>query len=65
MNKAQYRKSLDHLELSVVGAAPIFGISRRQSQRYAAGETPIPGPFAKLLRLMIKMKISPEDIAKI
>jgi hypothetical protein len=29
----------------------------RQAQRFAAGETPVPRPVAKLLRLMIRFKV--------
>jgi hypothetical protein len=65
MSKTQYRKILDQLELTIVGAAPVFGISRRHAQRFASGEAPIPEPMAKLLRLMIKRNISVEEIKKI
>jgi hypothetical protein len=58
----QYRSILKSLGLSIVGAAPVIGISRRQSQRIAAGGSPVPEPVAKLLRLIIKHKIKPEDV---
>jgi hypothetical protein len=45
---------IEALELSIVGAAPVLGISRRQSQRLAAGESPIPAPIEKLLALMLE-----------
>ena len=62
MTAKQYKAHLDTLELSIVGAAPVFGISRRQSQRIAAGDSPVPKPVAKLLRLMIEHKIKPGDV---
>lgn len=62
MTAAQYRKILDNLELSIIGAAKVLGISKRQSQRYAAGDQ-IPKPVAKLLRLMVRLKLKPEDVA--
>jgi hypothetical protein len=34
--------------------APVLGISRRQSQRLAAGESPIPAPIEKLLGHMLE-----------
>lgn len=48
MTKTQYRSALKKLGLSIVGAAPVLGIGRRQSQRYAAGD-PVPETVAKLL----------------
>lgn len=61
MTAAQYRKLLDRLGLTIVGAAPVLGISPRQAQRYAAGD-PIPGPVAKLLRLMVRLNLKPDDV---
>jgi hypothetical protein len=62
MKTSQYCSALKTLGLSIVGAAPVVGISRRQSQRIAAGDSPVPDPVAKLLRLMIEHKIKPEDV---
>ena len=50
MTNLQYRAALKKLGLTVVGAAPVLGVSRRQSQYYASGETPIPEPIVRLLR---------------
>jgi len=61
MTANQYRAALTKLELSIVGAAPYLGISRRQSQRIAAGESPVPEPLAKLLRLFIGHGIDPKE----
>jgi hypothetical protein len=58
MNKTQYRAALKKLDLSIVGAAPILGISRRQSQRIAAGDSPVPEPLEKLLHFMIESSIA-------
>jgi hypothetical protein len=54
MTMTQYRKALERLELSIVGAGPVLGITRRQSQRIAAGDCPVPKPIAKLLELLLK-----------
>lgn len=54
MTTKQYKDALAKLGLSHVGAAPVLGISRRQAQRLATGESPIPEPVAKLLRYMLK-----------
>jgi hypothetical protein len=44
MDNERYRRSLDRLKLSIVGAAPVLGLSRRQSQRLASGDSPVPTP---------------------
>lgn len=61
MTCGQYLESLKALGLSVVGAAPVFGISRRQAQRYAAGDA-IPAPLAKLVWIMVNCDIDPNDV---
>lgn len=62
MTANQYRKALEALELSQAKAAEFLGISLRTSQGYALDEYPVPEATAKLLRLMIKLKLRPEDI---
>jgi hypothetical protein len=62
MSKQEYRRALKQLGLSIVGAGPVFGIHRRHSQRIAAGETPVPKPVAKLVRLMVKLGVKPEEV---
>lgn len=59
MNAQQYRNALQVLGLSIVGAAPVLGISRRQSQRYAAGTTPIPETIARLLTCYLAHGVPP------
>lgn len=61
MTANQYRAALKKLGLSIVGAAPVLGISRRQSQRIAAGESPVSEPVAKLLRLMLEHDTKPQE----
>ncbi len=62
MTAAQYRQAIAKLGLSQHRAADWLGISRRTSQGYALGESPVPEPTAKLLRLMARLKIMPEDV---
>lgn len=64
MTSAQYRKLLERLGLTIVGAAPVLGISRRQAQRYAEGNA-IPGPVAKLVWLMADRGIDPNDVMRL
>ena len=62
MNKSQYRTALKKLGLSIVGAAPYLGISRRNSQRIAAGDCEVPKPVAKLLRVAVAHEIPVEEL---
>lgn len=61
MTANQYRAALSRLGLSQAGAAEFLGISIRSSHGYANNE-PIPEPIAKLLRLMVKLELSPKDV---
>lgn len=61
MTSSQYRMALHRLGLSQAGAAEFLGISIRSSHGYANDE-PIPEPIAKLLRLMVKLGLKPEDV---
>lgn len=61
MTNAQYRKLLEHLGLNVMEAGRVLGISPRQAQRYAAKDA-IPGPIAKLVRLMVEKNIDPNHV---
>lgn len=62
MKTPEYLAALKTLDLTKVGAAPCLGISRRQAQRFAAGD-PVSTPVAKLLRVMLKHKIPAEEVA--
>jgi hypothetical protein len=62
MTSIQYKAAIKALGLSQQRAGDWLGIGRRTSQGYALGEYPVPEPVAKLLRLMIKMGLSPDDV---
>jgi hypothetical protein len=62
MKTAEFTAALKKLGLSVVGAGPALGISRRQSQRIAAGVALVPKPVAKLLRIAVERGI---DLAEV
>jgi DNA-binding transcriptional regulator YiaG len=51
--------------LSQVKASTFFEVSRKTSPRWTRGEALIPGAVAKLLRVMIDRKISPEEVDKL
>lgn len=62
MTRLQYLAAIRKLGLSQVRAGRVLGLSPRQSQRLASGDSPIPEPAARLLRLIIRLELNPEDI---
>lgn len=62
MTPNQYKAAIKALALSQERAGVWLGIGKRTSQGYALGEYPVPEPIAKLLRLCVKLKLSPEDV---
>jgi transcriptional regulator with XRE-family HTH domain len=63
MDANQYRRALKKLGLTQQAAADFLGISLRTSQAYALGEKEVvPESIAKLFRLMIKLRLRPEDM---
>ena len=65
MTKTQYKKAIKAVGLSQVKASEFFEVVRNTSPRWARGEAPIPGAVAKLLRVMIRYEISPEEVDKL
>jgi len=61
MTADEYRSRIASLGLSQEGAGVWLGLSKRQGQRYATGESEIPEPVAKLLRLMARLNLKPQD----
>lgn len=62
MTPLQYAAAIERLGLSQRAAAHFLGIDERQSRRWIAGEARIPEATAKLLRLMVRLKLSPDDV---
>lgn len=62
MTPQQFRTAISRLGLSQERAGAWLGISPRASQSYALGESRVPEPVAKLLRLVIRLNIKPEDV---
>lgn len=62
MTANQFRTAIAALGLTQAGAAEFLGVSLRTSQGWALGEYPVPLAVARLLRLMVKMKLSPNDV---
>lgn len=62
LTPTQYKAALKRLDLTIVGAAPFFGISRRQAQRIAA-EGPIPKLVARVIKLLLDGTLKKEDLS--
>jgi hypothetical protein len=62
MTPTQYRTAIKALGFSQERAGDWLGIGKRTSQSYALGESRIPEPVAKLLRIMIELKLKPEEM---
>lgn len=62
MTPKQYADALDRLGLSQRAAGKFLGVNERQSRRWIAGDSAVPESVAKLLRLMIRLKLKPEDV---
>lgn len=62
MTPNQYRAAIKQLGLSQQRAGLWLGVSPRASQGYALGERPVPEPVAKLLRLVIRLGLKPDDV---
>lgn len=61
MTPTQFRCVIASLKLTQAEVATFLGISIRTAHGYANGHQ-IPEGYAKLLRLMIKLNLAPEDI---
>ena len=62
MTPHQYATAIAKLGLSQRGAARFLGVGERTSRRWIAGEAPVPQAVAMLLRLMIRIHLSPEAV---
>lgn len=62
MTPTQYADAIERLGLSQRAAGKFLKIGERQSRRWIAGDSVIPESAAMLLRLMIKLKLKPEDV---
>lgn len=61
MTANQYRAALDALGLTQGAAAKFLGVSLKTAHNYA-NEGTIPEAAAKLLRLMVRLKLKPSDV---
>jgi len=65
MTASEYRKLLARMDLTIIGAARVFGFSPRQTYRYSSGEGDIPPTLAKLMRLAVASRLTPEQIEQL
>lgn len=62
MTPTQYANAIERLGLSQRAAGRFLGVGERTSRRWISGESAVPESVAKLLRLMVKLKLDPEDV---
>lgn len=62
MTGEQYKRAIKALGLSQERAGTWLGVNTRTSQGWAIGERPVPEPVAKLLRLMLRLKLTPDEV---
>ncbi len=62
MTTEQYLIHLKKLGLPKIAASRVFGVSPRQAQRFASGELPIPVPVAKLVAVMVRHRVSADEV---
>ena len=61
----EYNRIRGELGLSQFAAGHLLGIKPRQAHRIAKGISPVPEPVAKLLKLIVRLKLSLEDVASL
>jgi DNA-binding transcriptional regulator YiaG len=61
MTPRQLQHAIDQLGLSQRGAARFLGVDERTMRKWIADDARIPEAVAKLLRLMIRLQLKPED----
>ena len=61
MTPTQYAAAIEKLGLSQRAAGKFLGVDERTSRKWIAGDARIPESAAKLLRLMIRLNLKPDD----
>ncbi len=61
MTPKQFADAIERLGLSQRGAGKFLGVDERTSRKWIAGDARIPEAVAKLLRLMIRLKVTPDE----
>lgn len=63
MTPKQYAEAIAKLGLSQRAAGHFLGVDERTSRKWIAGDSRIPESAAKLLRLMVRLGLSPDEVA--
>jgi len=63
MTADEYRAALKQLGLTQAAGATFFGVEEVTSRRWATGKSRVHGAAEKLLRLLIAMKLTPEQVS--
>lgn len=64
MTPSQYKAAIEKLGLSQEAAGLFFGYSKRQGQRWATKEFPVPPAVDYCLKLMLSTETVPGDLNK-
>lgn len=62
MTPKQYAEAIERLGLSQRAAGKFLGVDERTSRKWIAGDSRIPESAAKLLRLMVRLKLNPDEV---
>ena len=65
MTPQRYAQLIEKLGLSQVKAAEFLGYDPRTSRRWISGDLVIPKVVARLLELMVRTKVKPEQVEKL
>lgn len=65
MTNKQFKETLKALGLSQARAASWLGFGLRTVQSWAIGEVVVPPAVARLLRLMVWLKLQPQDVDQV
>ena len=63
MTPKQYAEAIESLGLSQRGAGKFLGVDERTSRKWIAGDARIPESVALLLRLMVRLKLKPDQVS--
>lgn len=61
MTPTQFADAIARLGLSQRGAGKFLGVDERTSRKWIAGDARIPKAVGKLLRIMMRLKLNPQD----
>jgi enterochelin esterase-like enzyme len=64
MTAKQYRDAIQTLGMSQTRAAQFFKVDDQTSRRWALGQSEIPEAVAMLPRLMIRLRLKPEQLTE-